>query len=186
MSAVARPIFLGVAWFVWLLPFFIAQGKGTVPPVRVERRARWGILLEAAGFCIVFTHGPRVWSAEWPLWRLAIAAVSAAAGIALSWTAVRNLGRQWRIDAGLNADHELVRTGPYRMVRHPIYASMLAMLLAGVAAAGTLPGWPMGLAFYLAGTEIRIRVEDGLLRSRFGAEFEAWRLSVPAYIPFLR
>ena len=44
-------------------------------------------------------------------------------------TGVGALGRQWRIDAGLNSDHELVQSGPYRIVRHPIYTSMLCLLL---------------------------------------------------------
>jgi protein-S-isoprenylcysteine O-methyltransferase Ste14 len=41
----------------------------------------------------------------------------------------RSLGRQWRIDAGLNQDHELVTSGPYRVVRHSIYTSMLCVLI---------------------------------------------------------
>ena len=47
----------------------------------------------------------------------------------LSWTGARALGRQWRIDAGLSADHQLITSGPYRFVRHPIYTSMLSILL---------------------------------------------------------
>src|SRR5947207_3171062 len=47
----------------------------------------------------------------------------------LSWTSARALGRQWRIDAGLNPDHQLVRSGGYGVVRHPIYTSMFCMLL---------------------------------------------------------
>ncbi|MDQ6700168.1 MAG: isoprenylcysteine carboxylmethyltransferase family protein, partial [Acidobacteriota bacterium] len=103
-----------------------------------------------------------------------------------SWAAVPALGKQWRIEAGLNADHQLVKSGPYGIVRHPIYASMLAMFLA---AGLILTWWPvllLAFVIFIVGIEIRVRTEDGLLRSRFHQEFEAWRKSVPAYIPFVR
>ena len=77
-------------------------------------------------------------------------------------TGVHALGRQWRIDAGLNADHQLVVWGPYRLVRHPIYTSMLFLLL-GTGLVLT-PFW--------------------LLASRFGAAFLAYRRRAPALIPF--
>jgi protein-S-isoprenylcysteine O-methyltransferase Ste14 len=106
--------------------------------------------------------------------------------VALAWFAVRHLGKQWRVQAGLNADHELVQTGPYRFLRHPIYASILGMLLAtGVI----LTWWPilvLALIFYFAGTEIRVRAEDRLLEGRFKDSFTAYRSRVPAYIPILR
>jgi len=106
--------------------------------------------------------------------------------IALFWNAIASLGKQWRFDAGLNRDHELVQAGAYRIVRHPIYASMLGMLLADICWLGTLPGWPIAAVLFLAGTEIRVRVEDGLLRERFGEKFLAWRKSRPAYVPLVR
>jgi protein-S-isoprenylcysteine O-methyltransferase Ste14 len=186
MSPIFRVIFLIVVWIVWLFPFARKRVQGEQQAVTVVRAARWGILTTAAGFVIVFTHRPAAWNSPWPFWRFAIALPFAVAGILLSHTGVRNLGRQWRIDAGLNADHELVRSGPYRIVRHPIYASMLCVILVGIAAIGTLPGWPVGLLLLLIGTEIRIRIEDGLLRSRFGEQFDAWKRQVPAYIPFIR
>ena len=186
MNPLVRLVFLAVVWLLWLFPFFLAQLRKTPPAVHVNRRARWGILLSAAGFFLTFTHGPEVWGSDFPAWRMTAAAIFAAIGIVLSWSAVRNLGKQWRVEAGLNADHELVRTGPYRLIRHPIYASMLAMLITGIFAVGALPGWPAGLLLFIAGTEIRVRIEDELLRGRFGPEFEAWKSAVPAYLPFVR
>ena len=186
MNPLVRLAFLAFVWPLWFLPFLLARRKKTPSAVQLERGARWGMLLAAAAFWITFAHGPEVWRSKFPVWRMAFAGLFAAMAIVLSWTAVRNLGKQWRIDAGLNADHELVRNGPYRFVRHPIYASMLAMLLTGILAVGTLPGWPIALVLFIAGTEIRIRIEDQLLRGRFGAEFEAWKRAVPAYLPFVR
>ena len=70
--------------------------------------------------------------------------------------------------------------------RHPIYTSMLCILL------GTgfmITPWRMLLVaslVFIVGMEIRVRVEDRLLASRFGEQFLAYRRSVPAYVPFLR
>ena len=60
------------------------------------------------------------------------------------------------------------------------------MLLADVFLIGTLPGWPIGVLLFIVGTEVRVRVEDGLLRERFGERFQAWQKSRPAYLPFVR
>ena len=117
---------------------------------------------------------------------LAASLVLAALAVWSAWAAVRHLGKQLRVHAGLYSDHELIRTGPYRIVRHPIYGSMLAMYLA---TAGILSIWPLalaGLVMFIAGTEIRVRIEDGLLASRFGEQFAAYRAAVPAYVPFVR
>ena len=119
-------------------------------------------------------------------WRWIAAAPFLVAGPLLSWTSARALGRQWRFDAGLNADHQLVQEGAYRVVRHPIYASMFALLI-GTGLLVTRPAFlAAAIVFFVIGTEIRVRVEDALLASRFGAEFETYRRHVPAYIPFVR
>ena len=89
----------------------------------------------------------------------------------LSRTGTRALGRQWRIDAGLSADHELVTRGPHRVVRHPIYTSML---------------FAIGAVCFVAGTEIRVHIEEKLLAARFGEQFTAYRRRVPAYVPSVR
>ena len=104
----------------------------------------------------------------------------------ISWTSIRALGKQLRINAGLYRDHELVRSGPYRIVRHPIYAGMLAMYLATALIRSSWPLALIGLAIFVTGTEIRVRIEDRLLASRFGQRFEEFKASTPAYLPFVR
>jgi len=104
----------------------------------------------------------------------------------LSWTATNALGRHLRFDAAVTADHELIRTGPYAIVRHPIYASMLAVLLG----TGSMIAAPVlfipAVVIFLIGTEIRVRTEDSLLASHFGDRFRDYQQEVPAYIPLVR
>jgi protein-S-isoprenylcysteine O-methyltransferase Ste14 len=118
--------------------------------------------------------------------RVAAAAIFAVLAAVLSWTSVRHLGRQFRIRAGLYEDHKLVRSGPYAVVRHPIFASLLSALLCTLLLLTPWQWCVVSLALFVAGTEIRIRTEEHLLASRFPDEFRDYRHSVPAYLPFLR
>jgi protein-S-isoprenylcysteine O-methyltransferase Ste14 len=103
----------------------------------------------------------------------------------LAWRSVKHLGKQWRIAAGLYSDHELVRSGPYGVLRHPIYASLLGMLMGTGMVVTWWPNLFVGVVVFLGGTEIRVRAEDKLLSSRFGEVFKEYQDSVPAYIPFV-
>ena len=170
-------------WILWVLPFFLMKrNKGKAQ--QMDRRARWGILLVGVGFALVWQA--RFWELELSTWRLALAVLFFVLASLLSWTATRVLGRQWRIDAGLNEEHELVTAGPYQIVRHPIYTSMLCLILAMGFLLTPLPLLAAAFAFAVAGTEIRARIEDGLLASRFGQQFNNYKGSVSAYIPLLR
>jgi protein-S-isoprenylcysteine O-methyltransferase Ste14 len=141
-------------------------------------------LLESLAIFLAFVFGLHPEQPEW--WRVAAAAVCGPVGAILAWTAVRHLGRQFRVHAGLYEDHELVTSGPYAIVRHPIYSSLLAMLACSMF---VLTPWPWAilcLVLFAAGTEIRVYTEDRLLASRFGANFSEYRKRVPAYLPFVR
>lgn len=177
---------LVVCWFAWGYPFiFRAPHNQKRESITVIGPTRVGLLLEGVAIFAAFAfHFP----AHTPpsLWRVAPAALLGVVAAWTSWTAVAHLGKQFRIHAGLYQDHELVRSGPYAIVRHPIYASLLSMLLCTVL---VLTPWewavvPVGL--FIAGTEIRIRSEDELLESRFGDEFREYRNEVRAYVPFVR
>lgn len=173
---------LAVGWLAWLAPFLIFQRSAPAAKV-VDSRARWGILLIAVAYSMLWQG--RFWERSVEVWRMALSILLFLMAALLSWSAKRALGRHWRIDAGLNSDHELVMSGPYRVLRHPIYASMLCVLLGtGVI---LTPWWMLSLVLaFVAGTEIRVRVEDQLLRSAFGDRFLDYQRNVSAYVPFLR
>jgi protein-S-isoprenylcysteine O-methyltransferase Ste14 len=126
------------------------------------------------------------WTVTVLSWRTAASAVCFFLAALLSWTATRALGRQLRFDAAIGSHHELVQNGPYRVVRHPVYCSMLC-LVWGIGFVAT-PPWLFVVAtiIYLAGTEIRVRIEDRLLAERFGTTFVGYRSTTRAYLPFLR
>lgn len=182
MTALAYSI-LALGWLLWLAPFLLIRQK-TGTAQKIDPRARWGIILVGISYAALWqTH---FWEHPPALWQVALELLLFILAAILSWTAKHALGKQWRIDAGISTDHELVTSGPYRVVRHPIYTSMLCIFLGtGILVA---PWWLLliSIALFLAGTEIRVHVEDGLLSSHFGGRFHAYRQSVPAYIPFLR
>lgn len=174
---------LALATVVWFSPFLLIRRDGQLPS-KVDRRARWGIALEVVSYSLLWqTH---FWARVPQPWQIALSVLLLIAADALSWTGAIALGRQWRIDAGLNPDHELVRSGPYRLVRHPIYASMLCLVVGTGVLIAPLPLLLVSTVLFIVGTEIRVRVEDGLLEVRFGDVFRAYRDSVSAYIPFVR
>ena len=175
-------IFIG--WLLWMAPLILIRVKrNKSAPQHVDRRARWGIVLQGVAFFLVFA--PLRPATVTPL-RIALSVTCFALAAICSWTSFHALGRQWRFDAGLNADHELVRSGMYRFVRHPIYLSMMLLMLGTGLLKSAVP--IIGLAWTLSiiGTEIRVRIEDGLLASRFGGQFAEYRRRVPAYLPFVR
>jgi protein-S-isoprenylcysteine O-methyltransferase Ste14 len=104
-------------------------------------------------------------------------------GVAFSLWAIVALGRHYDLVLEVHADHELIREGPYAVVRHPVYTG-LGLHFAGLCLAtgnvllilGTLlVSYP---AFY-----VRARAEETLLRERFAAEYEKYAREVPMLVP---
>ena len=172
-----------LCWLLWAIPFFIRTRKQPKDRKAVTAPAsKWGVAVQAVAFFLAWLRIVR----SNPPGMLIASMLIAPASAWFAWRAVTHLGKQWRIQAGVYSDHELVRTGPYAVVRHPIYTSMLGML---VATGLVQTWWPVLIAavlIYIAGMEVRIRAEEALLAARFGESFVRYRASVPAYIPFIR
>jgi protein-S-isoprenylcysteine O-methyltransferase Ste14 len=177
---------LMMCWLAWGYPFvFRAPHHQKRPSITALGPSSAGFLLEGAAIFIAFTF--RLPPDRPPgLVRLLGSMVFGLIAAALSWTSVKHLGKQFRIHAGLYEDHELVRAGPYGIVRHPIFSSVLAILLSTIFLLTSWRWAALSLAIFVVGTEIRVRAEDKLLASRFGAEFAEYRKKVPAYVPFVR
>ncbi len=168
---------------LWFAPFLFTK-RGGPTLLSIDRRARWGLLLQVAGLAMMAISP--FWSATRLTPRLATAAVLFLLAALLSWTATRSLGEQLRFDAAIGAEHRLIQQGPYRIIRHPVYGSMLCLLWALGAVTTPIPLFAAATVVFLIGTEIRVQIEDRLLRDRFGESFTRYRHSTAAYVPFLR
>ena len=116
--------------------------------------------------------------------------IAAAAGAlfsaALFHAAVRGLGSGWSLLARVTDRHRLVTDGPYAIVRHPIYVAVTAHLLATSAACGGIGLVLLTMLLGGAGTALRIRAEERLLRDAFGRRWDAYVRTVPALLPHRR
>lgn len=186
MLQIAALAELALCWIVWSLAFVKPRKQAAgQKEVASAPASRWGIFLVMVGFALAWAYVRPASYEKSPL-SLIATMILAPPSVALVWAATRHLGKQWRYKAAISEDHELIQTGPYRWLRHPIYASMLGMLLATITA---WTWWPMGVGAviaFLAGTEIRVHAEDRLLAERFGTSFSNYRSSVRGYIPFVR
>ncbi|MFT3742773.1 MAG: isoprenylcysteine carboxylmethyltransferase family protein [Pyrinomonadaceae bacterium] len=115
-----------------------------------------------------------------------LAVALAAFSVWFAMSAVRELGKQWSLEARLVEGHKLITSGVYQTVRHPIYTAMLGMLIAtGIAYSSWLPTL-IGIVVFIIGTKIRTVFEERLLGDAFGAEFTNWKAKVPGLIPFVK
>ena len=184
--------FVFVCWFLFAGAFLFRRRPQNAPQ-RVRRNSSViGIVLVGIGFGIVWSQnrpaGSPLVDLGRPLARLAdaLAILSAAGSVLLTVAAIRTLGKQWNLRAALVEGHTLVTSGPYRIVRHPIYLATIGMLLATGLSFSRWPALVAGLAFAIAGTALRVRDEESLLRAAFGGEFEEYRRRVPAILPWVR
>jgi protein-S-isoprenylcysteine O-methyltransferase Ste14 len=106
----------------------------------------------------------------------------ASLGLGLALWARMHLGRNWSDKVVIQAGHQLIRTGPYARLRHPIYSGVLL----GVAGTALVLGeWRGGIAFLLLLTNyaIKARKEDRVLAESFGMEFEEHRRRAGFLLP---
>ena len=106
------------------------------------------------------------------------------AGLLFTVWARGYLGRNWSGTVTLKSDHELVTTGPYAIVRHPIYTGLLLAFVGGAVGRGTLAGVLSVLVAVLALWR-KLRMEERWMREQFGETYVAYSRHVPALIPFL-
>jgi protein-S-isoprenylcysteine O-methyltransferase Ste14 len=89
-----------------------------------------------------------------------------AAGLAFSVWARWHLGRNWSAAVTVKEGHTLIRSGPYRFVRHPIYSGMVVALLGTALAIGEARAF-IGAALILVGFVLKLRVEETRMRDTF-------------------
>ncbi len=178
-------------WLVWLAGWWL----GALKSARTVKRQSHGSQLRYSifvwiGAALLFFNAVRgrIFSAA--LYRpTGIVAwtgvVLVALGLSYAVWARLHLGRMWSARVTLKEEHQIIKTGPYTITRHPIYTGMLLALLGTVLVRDTL-GAMIGCAFIATGFVLKLRQEERLLIEHFGDDYRVYRQEVPALIPHPR
>lgn len=165
-----------VGWIVFSL-YWDAAAKKTAATKSSESRASRGIHVFLANAALILELIPLRGATRFLPLSSAIMATGLAietAGLFLAIIARRHLGRYWSGEITIKVDHQLICTGPYQKLRHPIYVGLLTMYAGTTLVMGTwlaLAGFAMAFIAYAR----KIRLEEQNLRVAFGAQYQAYR-----------
>jgi len=182
----------GIVFLSWLgygVVFLVGKSRAEESHQVREVKSHVGFGLQIVGYagCCIFSRQlftpivPMPMGAE-----IAVSLVTCAIAIfavVFALAAARFLDRQWALVARVIEGHELIQRGPYAIVRNPIYLAMFGTWMATALAFSRWEAALPLLVIFLAGTAIRIRTEEKLLRSAFGAQFEDYARRVRAFLP---
>jgi protein-S-isoprenylcysteine O-methyltransferase Ste14 len=166
----------------------LLQSRGGGASARKSGLAGAGIALQGIAFGVVGfgpIHVGLPWSAPSSLICSALVAFLGGSAVATFIAATKAMGRNWSVVARTRSDHQLIRTGPFAVVRHPIYLALFLYMLSFGIAFGHLGQFLVAVPLYLVGAIIRIREEEKLLRAQFGKDHARYVREVPAFIPFI-
>jgi protein-S-isoprenylcysteine O-methyltransferase Ste14 len=177
-------------WGLWLLYWIIAanSAKPTQRAENIRSRLTHIVPLTIGGLLMGLPHTlhgllDACLVPPAPVWLWCSTAL-VAVGLGFSVIARTRLGGNWSSVVTLKADHELIRSGPYRYVRHPIYSGLLLALLGTSFMLGTERAL-LGMALMTAAIIRKSIIEEHFLSAQFGESYVRYRAEVPALIPFV-
>lgn len=177
-----------ILWGAWMVSWAAAAlwaSKAQNRPSAKQERFYWA--LTAAGGALMFLNfrtggAGMMWTTqgvtEWVLF------APAAVGLGFTWWARIHLGTLWSGRVTRKPDHRIVDTGPYGLVRHPIYTGILLAVFATVLLRPGVFGIA-GAALLAASFVIKGRLEERFLMQELDADaYEGYRRRVPMLVPF--
>jgi protein-S-isoprenylcysteine O-methyltransferase Ste14 len=180
-----------VLWLAWLAYWIIAARnvKATQRRESLSSRLVTVVLTVLAAALLAFRGQPLQWLnvrflpqtmvAHW------LGLLMVVVGLAFAVWARVHLGRNWSGTVTVKEGHELIRTGPYGLVRHPIYTGLLLAILGTAIAFGEWRGL-LALVFLTVAFLFKLRREERFMSENFPNDYPRYRAEVPALIPFIR
>jgi protein-S-isoprenylcysteine O-methyltransferase Ste14 len=177
-------------WDVWVVSWIVAvvwSRPTAARPAILDQLIHWlptliGLFLLAFG---------SLWTNFTPLWRLPDVADwtltgICAAGLLFTWWARISLGSLWSGSVSRKDDHTVIQSGPYRLVRHPIYTGLILAAFAQAIQIGQAANL-LGALLMTFGFWLKARLEERFLSQELGADAYAdYRRRTPMLIPFWR
>jgi protein-S-isoprenylcysteine O-methyltransferase Ste14 len=183
MSLISRYLWTGfcVVWILWAI-----WTKPTERRESVGSRLSYTLLV-LAGFYLLIAHHVRFSWLLWPIlpqagWVKASAVGITAAGLLFAIWARVHLGGNWSGTVTVKVGHELVRSGPYRWVRHPIYSGIFLAVFGTAMERGQVRSI-IAAALIYAGFFLKIGKEEQFMHTVFGARYDEYRRTTGALIP---
>ena len=182
------------SWVAWEAIWFLAARLNHKKTIKAENIVTFfrRMLPPIIAFAVALALTHHFWpghlteplSSPRPLWGSAVGMALLCLGFALTFWARVTLGGNWSGRITLKQDHELITTGPYRFVRHPIYTGLILALLGSAIVEETLL-----LVFVLIavtwGFVIKARIEESYMLVNFGTRYEDYRALTGLLLPRL-
>jgi protein-S-isoprenylcysteine O-methyltransferase Ste14 len=188
LEEIIQPLWISLALFLGFSLYWTYQARNSAPVKNSEHWASTALhqLLFNAAILFLFFRIPGLTGRWLPLsaWPVPLGITIQAGAIALAIWARRHLGNNWSAAVVAKVDHQLVRSGPYKRIRHPIYTAMLGNHL-GVAIASGEWHAAVGFAMLAIAYVRKIYLEEQVMHRLFGAEHETYRGSSWALIPWV-
>ena len=175
-----------LVWLAWGLSWLAAAPWSDKSARRMlGRRENLYRVIHVVGILLLFgiigpDHGLWQAGAGWPWVGVAFTAL----GFLFCWWARLHLGRLWSANVARKAAHRVIDSGPYRVVRHPIYSGII---LAGFATAftrGTVAA-ALGAVLLAFSWYLKARLEEQFLRAELGAAYDAYAARTKMLVPFI-
>jgi protein-S-isoprenylcysteine O-methyltransferase Ste14 len=179
---------IAAIWLAFLAWLFIPALVSRDTPQRYSNRYIGWVFIVAAPAIVIFTQLGRIYpgflvSRFVPDTALVgvLSIFLSVLGLGFSAWSRHHLGRNWSSLVRIRQGHQLITTGPYRIVRNPMYAGMVLALSGAALAIGemfVIPAFIIGIVSIW----MKIKAEEDLLEEQFGGEYEQYRREVKALI----
>jgi protein-S-isoprenylcysteine O-methyltransferase Ste14 len=184
----STPLTISALLWIAFVVYWSKAAAGSARAIRSESARSRALHQNAMWLSLLLLFVPVPWL-DWRV--LPVGTGWVAAGLAvhasmfgLAIAARRGLGRNWSGEITEKADHQLIRSGPYRFVRHPIYSAMLGMFVGTALVSGDAHAF-LGVALMAAAYARKIPLEERNLDEAFGAAYVDYRRTTRALIPWV-
>lgn len=182
------PLWISAALWLWFEIYWTVKTKGAAAAKSSEDPKSRAVhtRLFMAAILLFFLGVPGLNGKFLPLERWVSPAGVAIQAFGL-WFAIRarkTLGKHWSGELTVKEDHEIVKSGPYRFIRHPIYTGILCMALGTAITSNAWHGL-LGFAVMAFAYARKIRMEERWLVDAFGAPYAEYKKETRALVPFL-
>jgi protein-S-isoprenylcysteine O-methyltransferase Ste14 len=182
--------FFPVAWVFFFIYWQIRAAK-TKTTQRLEPAASrlLRVLIFLIAIVLLWTTRiplPLLYRQLWPqgLWPFWLGVAVTTAGLLFAVWAREHLGSNWSRSVTIKQGHELITSGPYAVVRHPIYTGILTGFLGMAIAIAQVRGF-VSLVLIFVALWIKFRMEEKWMRSEFGETYAGYAHHTAALVPFL-